>query len=126
MALEFAETWAWITALTFAAGFLMTNRWDMSQTLRKMLMALPILAGGQFLIFGIIVWILRYRAGWLVIVPMFLALIAAGAVLTIAGLTVEHTGGGFGEAIFISLAIAGIGLLITFDAYRRWLVTEFD
>jgi hypothetical protein len=30
------------------------------------------------------------------------------------------------EALWIAGIVAVLGLLITFDAYRRWLVTDFD
>jgi hypothetical protein len=121
MALEHAATWFYITAATFITALLI-GTWTGPGP--RLLMAVPVIAGGQVLIFGLIVWELRYRHAWLVIVPMILALSAAGAILVIGGMLAQYRH--FGLMLLAGLILAAIGVAITFDAYRRWLTTEFD
>jgi hypothetical protein len=121
MAMELAVNWFTLTAAVVTAALLLEP--SMSR-LAPLWRALPLIVATQILIFGVIVWVMRYRSGWLVVVPIFLA--------TFTGLAVMVVGGALSELKSIQpmLIAAGIcavvGVTITFDAYRRWLLTEFD
>jgi hypothetical protein len=121
MAAEYASVWGWITLLTCGLGLMLG---DWRDTLPKMLLALPLIASGQLLTFGVIVWVMRYRAGWLVIVPMLLSLLIALPLMIAGGMIVDR------GSVFLSMAgtvwLLLMASAVTFDAYRRWLVTEFD
>jgi hypothetical protein len=121
MAVELALTWLVITVGTFAAALL----YDPSTMLASPLWrALPVTAAGQLLTFGVIVWVLRYRSGWLVIVPIFLATVVGLGVLIVGGTLAEREA--IGPMLKAAAIFATVGLVITADAYRRWLATEFD
>ena len=121
MALDMASVWGCITAMMFVTGFCLLPS---GEVLGKMLTALPMLCAGQVLNFGLTVWVLRYRSGWLVIVPIFLSLFASLFVLGVGGWIMKDGAAWQAAAFATVLALLGAG--ITFDAYRRWLVTEFD
>lgn len=121
MATELASVWLAITVATFAGSILPRPTQVLSSPLWR---ALPALAAGQVLVFGVVVWVLRYRAGWLVVVTMLLAMTAALVVLLIGGALAQRPD--IRPLLAASATFAVIGLAITFDAYRRWLVTEFD
>jgi hypothetical protein len=75
---------------------------------------------GQVWIFAIYVWLTRYRSQLRIALGFFLSLTFAQPLVFLPGLSA-----GMGP---IALAVAGVlatlGLLVTWDAYRRWLVTE--
>jgi len=122
MALEYALTWAWLSAVTFTSATLFA-RWPYG-VFAQLMMALPLMAGVQVLIFGILVWILRFRAGWLIIAPIFLVT-AIGLAALIAGGTMAHARE-VGMIMLVAALLTVTGVGITLDAYRRWLVTELD
>jgi hypothetical protein len=70
------------------------------------------------------VWVTRYRSGWLVIVPILLATFTGLAVLVIGGTLAQL--GDIRPMLLAAVIFAAVGLAIAFDAYRRWLTTEFD
>lgn len=90
-------------------------------------------AAFQVAIFGVAVWIARYRSpspAPVVLVSVLVALVFGALVpLRMAWTrywTVEQPGPLPPEVLWIAGVLAVFGLLITGDAYRRWLVTEFD
>jgi len=122
MAMEYAITWAWITAAPFASAVLFAS-WP-QRVFEQLMVALPMMAAVQALIFAILVWILRFRAGWLVIVPIFLVTGVGVAALIVGAAIAEARNVNAAMLFTLLVAVAGVG--ITLDAYRRWLVTEFD
>jgi hypothetical protein len=86
--------------------------------------AFPVLVAGQMLIFGINLWILRYRAGWVILLPMIMTTCISAALLLV--MVMLDRRGGWGASLLVALILTVTGLAITFDAGRRWLVTEFD
>ena len=67
--------------------------------------------------FGILVWTAQYCSRWLNALAM-MSLLMAAPVFGVGLVTFPP--------VWIGGAIALAGLLITFDAYRRWLKTDFD
>jgi hypothetical protein len=121
MALEMAMTWLSITIITFAGGLLLLPLDLRSSALWR---AVPMIAAGQVITFGVIVWVLRYRNGWMVVVPMILSMIVTASVLVLGGILAQA--GTSAPTLIAAALIAFAGAAITFDAYRRWLTTEFD
>jgi hypothetical protein len=121
MALEMAMTWLAITIVTFAGGLLLSPSNILASSLWR---ALPMLAAGQVITFSVIVWVLRYRNGWMVVVPMFVAMVVSSCVLVLGGVLAQLQTSG--PMLFAAVAVALLGAGISFDAYRRWLTTEFD
>jgi len=123
MALEMGMTWLWLTVTLFGVSLLLEPSWY-HMLASPLWRALPIVISGQILTFGVIVWVMRYRSGWLVVVPMLLATFTGMGVLVVGGALAE-----LNRARPMQLAaviFAAVGLAITYDAYRRWLTTEFD
>jgi hypothetical protein len=121
MALEMGVTWLLLTTALYAGAMLL----EPSRVLvSRLCQALPIIISAQILTFGAIAWVMRYRSGWLVVAPVFLA--------TFTGMSVLVVGGALSELdrvqpmLLASVIFAAAGVGIAFDAYRRWLTTEFD
>jgi hypothetical protein len=92
--------------------------------------ALGFSAAFQVGVFGVVVWISRYRVGirW----ALGLMAMCSGAVVAFA-VQLAQIGGSSSsprqlphQAMWIAGIVAVCGLLMTFDAYRRWLVADFD
>ena len=121
MAMELAVNWFTLTAALVAAAVLLEQS---VIRLAPLWRALPLIVAAQILMFGIIVWVMRYRSGWLVVVPIFLAMFTGLIVVVVGGALSELNSA---QPLLIAAGIvAAAGVAITFDAYRRWLVTEFD
>lgn len=99
--------------------------------------ALAFSAAFQVAIFGVAVWSARYRSpspspspGPAVLLSVLLAFVFGALVaLRMAWTrywTVEQPGPLPPEVLWIAGILAVFGLLITGDAYRRWLTAEFD
>jgi hypothetical protein len=78
----------------------------------------------QVVIFGVVVWVARYRSTWLSV----LALMVVFPVPQMFQLPwlISRPGQLPDNVLWITAVIGLVGLLITFDAYRRWLTMEFD
>jgi len=87
-------------------------------------------AAFQIMVFGAVVWIARYRsaARWAIgLMTMFFGAFVAFALQFVqTRRSAPSPGQLLHEALWIAGIVAVLGLLITFDAYRRWLVTDFD
>lgn len=83
---------------------------------RHMLLAILIASCSMVFSFGTLVWFLRFRLA--VVVGMFtpIALIPVFMMVT--------TTASLPTALMIAAGLAVIGLVLTHDAYRRWLVTD--
>jgi hypothetical protein len=121
MALEMAITWLWLTTAFFAGALLLEPSTMLSSPLWP---ALPLIISAQILNFAVIVWVMRFRSGWLVVLPMLLGLLVDGVVLATGGALAEHDENG--HMLIAALIFAAAGVAITYHAYRRWLTTEFD
>jgi hypothetical protein len=121
MALELAATAAAITAAVFAAGLLLDTR---DRWASPLWLALPLVAAGQVLTFGVLVWVLRYRSSWLVVVPMLLVALIDTIVMVATFALIEHRD--VHNILMFAAGFAVAGVVLTADAYRRWLTTEFD
>lgn len=86
--------------------------------------ALAISGAFQMVALGIMVWMARYRERWLIFLPIML--IVPISQFAILGWTRSSDAGSFGELLCICGGAVVVGLLITWDAYRRWLVVDFD
>jgi hypothetical protein len=82
----------------------------------------------QIFLLGSIIWLMRYRSPGLVIGASLLAILIAlpTLILTLPGgmMGMPHFGEFQMPAVVAATVLAGIGLVITRDACRRWLVTE--
>jgi hypothetical protein len=83
-------------------------------------------AAFQVAAFGLLVWVARYRT------PVLLGLVVMALVMAMQSVQMAWTQWSPGQShlpyhlIWIAAVIAVVGLLITWDAYRRWLVADFD
>ena len=74
--------------------------------------------------FGLNVWLLRFRSlipvflGWMVFFPVF-----AGATI---GIELGPASSEWPIVLLVAAFFAVLGLFLTWHAYRRWLVTDFD
>jgi hypothetical protein len=121
MAVELAITSLWLTTAFFAGALLIEPSTILSSPLWP---ALPLIISAQILNFAVIVWVMRFRSGWLVVLPMLLALAVDGVVLATGGALADHDE--TGHMLIAALIFAAVGVAITYHAYRRWLTTEFD
>ncbi len=77
----------------------------------------------QVAAFGVLVWVARYRSAarrFFLVMTFFF-----GAFTAFIGQHVQ-TRGTLPSKLWITGVLFVLGLLITFDAYRRWLVADFD
>jgi hypothetical protein len=74
--------------------------------------------------FGSVAWVARYRSGILA-GSAATVLVMAAAPLTIWW-SLSPPGQLRYEVLWIAGILAVLGLLITYDAYRRWLAADFD
>jgi len=83
-------------------------------------------AAFQVAAFGLLAWVARYRTPVLPGLVVMALLMAAQSVQM--GWTLRSPGQSHMpyHLIWVATVIAVLGLLITWDAYRRWLVTDFD
>ena len=117
-ALSHVKLWA-------AVGAVLTLWWVIAAghpfRLAAFTFALLVSAAWQFFVFGIAVWSARRRS----LAPIAMAFILGGQVpLT---LFFESP---MGEALYVAIAASAflgiLGLLLTWAAYHRWLVADFD
>jgi hypothetical protein len=83
--------------------------------------ALLVSAAWQFFVFGVAVWSARRRS----LAPIVMTLMFGGQV----PLTVffeSPMGDGLSVALAATVLLGILGLLLTWAAYRRWLVADFD
>jgi hypothetical protein len=78
----------------------------------------------QVLYYGIAVWIARYCSRILhlgaILIPLYLQMF-------LMAMASEYQSGAWGTTmVFVAGIVAVIGLLIAYDAYRRWLVADLD
>jgi hypothetical protein len=81
-------------------------------------------AAFQVAVFGVVVWAARYRSKALGICALF-SLFLAVQLLQLRWVAVGSQGQ-LTHVLWIAGIIAVLGLLITRDAYRRWLLADFD
>jgi len=78
----------------------------------------------QISFFGLNVWLLRFRSpialflGWMVFFP-----VVAGATI---GIELGPASSEWPIVLLLAAIFAVLGLVLTWDAYRRWLVADFD
>jgi hypothetical protein len=122
LALDLAIMWAAITAGTFATALFYQPRWLLSGTVAAILFRS---AAAQMWIFALNVWMLRYRTQrWLGFVA-FVGSMLLVAVLT--GKAIDGTKGTLNTpSPLVSLLFVLVSVVITYDAYRRWLRTDLD
>jgi hypothetical protein len=118
MAKQTLIAWLLMFAVILTGGLAMGFNTDVGWTSVKMA---AITLGCQAVLFGIVVWLMRYRSqavkilASMVIIPIYI----------ISWVVVSSTAMPGWIAIgLIVLGMAAIGAGITYDAYRRWLVTE--
>jgi hypothetical protein len=99
------------------------------QPLPLSLLAIMLLYSAAFQIaaFGLSTWAARFRASTAG-TPVLFALFVGAQVLQLRWVQAWSLGlpGQLREVLAISGVLAGFGLLATWDAYRRWLVADFD
>jgi hypothetical protein len=86
-------------------------------------------AAFQGFVFGIVVWMARYRSigrGFFVLFTMLSGVVASMQLASMRRWSEGFPGQLPQEALWTAGVLALLGLLITFDAYRRWLKTDFD
>ncbi len=84
-------------------------------------------AASQIALFGAVAWMARYRSkASLACVWSMLILVWMAVQTGLVSLSKLSSGQSLLEAIWIAGSVALIGLVITIDAYRRWLATDFD
>jgi hypothetical protein len=85
-------------------------------------------AAFQVVVFGVVVWLARYRSKGMGGVVLFSVFFAVQLLqLRWVRFWSEGSPGQLPpEVLWIAGIVAVVGLLITVDGYRRWLVTEFD
>jgi hypothetical protein len=122
LALDLAIVWGSITAGVFATALIYHPSW-----LASWVFAANVLrsAAAQVWIYATMVWILRYRnRPWLGFITF------VGALLLVVLTTVQAIEGPRGSlnapSPLMTAGIVAVGLIISFDAYRRWLKTDFD
>jgi len=76
-------------------------------------------------LFGLAVWLLRFRSIVLILMVFSFAFIPTMAPLVFLEAPLPFTQWQPFIALYGGL-LAGIGLLLTWRAYRRWLVADFD
>jgi hypothetical protein len=122
LALDLAIVWSSITAGLFATTLVYHPGW-----LASWMFAASVLrsAAAQVFVYATTLWMLRYRdRPWL----GFVTFIGALLLLTImTGRALDGPKGTLNTpSPLISIAIVTAGAIITADAYRRWLRTDFD
>ena len=86
-------------------------------------------AAFQVAAFSVVVWTARYRlraVGWFSVMLLLAAVLSVVEIRWIRSLLVTLPGKLPSDAFWMAGILALLGLLITWDAYRRWLVTDFD
>lgn len=120
MALDLAMAWGLIMLGALLPSVILYPRNFLSGAIWFSLLAM---ACAQVLLFGANVWVLRLRSAWLSLAT--LAGSAAAQILLIA--LVAALIGQFpllGAGLVALLLLLGVG--ITYDAYRRWLITDLN
>jgi hypothetical protein len=121
-ALSHLQMWLGPTAI-FVFMFFMVARQPLSVAVASVL---AISALSQPWFFGLNVWLLRFRSA----LPCLFGWMVSFHVLMVAMFVTE--GGPAREGswrpivFFVAAIFAVLGLVLTWDAYRRWLVTDFD
>jgi hypothetical protein len=75
---------------------------------------------------GVMAWMARYRSKWLTVLAVAAMWPAASVFSTIWFFGVSHNQEPPCNVLWIVVILAAVGLLITYDAYRRWLKADFD
>jgi hypothetical protein len=122
LALDLAIVWGSITAGVFATALIYHPSW-----LASWIFAGSVLrsAAAQVWIYATTIWILRYRnRPWLGFIT-FVGALTAVAVIT--GRAIDGPRGTLSTpSSLTSAAIVAVSMIISLDAYRRWLKTDFD
>ena len=82
-------------------------------------------AAFQVITFAVMVWIVGYRSTKWLAALMFVLFLSA-LMISQMWWVASQLGQPLHKAIYIAIVIAPLGLLIAFDAYRRWLKADFD
>lgn len=122
MGLELAQGWA---AMTFGA-YVPTLLLQPSLLIdTDLVFILLFAAASQVFLFGVSIWVMRFRRGFLLM--LFTTLVAGSGVAILYVNQVERRGGMPGYPSPRAAAIlAVVGVAIALDAYRRWLRTDLD
>lgn len=111
--------------LGMIAGVVLLWFWVLQQPFSvKVAYVLAFSALSQPCFFGLNAWLLRFRSvislflGWLVVLPVF-----AGATV---GIELGPLSSEWPVVLLLAAIFAVFGLVLTWDAYRRWLVADFD
>jgi len=111
--------------LSMTAMFVLWRCWVVQQPLSvAVAYVLAFSALSQPWFFGLNVWLLRFRSlipvflGWMVFFPVF-----AGATI---GIELGPASPEWPIVLLVAAIFAVLGLILTWDAYRRWLATDFD
>jgi hypothetical protein len=113
-----ATSIAIIAFATYQSG----DRSLINSTAVDVVIALAFFFSGQIAAIGIIAWALRFRSTLLSIFTMII-----GAALALPPLFLAGSHGIDDRGILISIvSLTVVGLVILFDAYRRWLRVQFE
>ena len=123
-AVELAITWAWATV----GGYLPTLIFKPELFLTYTFVACVLLtAAAQVWFFAVAIWLLRWR-GSLFSMGIAFGLVCLGTLAIVAkqfeaGPRIDLTRG---PSPLLALALVIAGLVVAYDAYRRWMVTDLD
>jgi hypothetical protein len=79
---------------------------------------------GQVFGFGVAIWLMRYRSPVLVAILLMIPLTTASGAFTLFDIGRKQSTDFHRTVLVAMFALGGLGILITRDAWRRWLKTE--
>ena len=123
MAIDVLSLWFWFSLGVLADILIMEPRWLLlPQAIPLVLLSLA----GQFWFFGLMIWVVRMRVGFLATFFAFMGELLITIIFLAWQLDAPKHQPMRTPSPLLSAAMATAGVILTLDAYRRWRLMDLD